>query len=217
MKVAVSYSGGKESALSLYYAIKAGHEPIALITTYNTGAGRSHFHGLNEEVLNAVSRSVNVPIWLVKTTSQDYLKNFEAALMRAKNAGVQACVFGDIDIQGHFDWCTARCEAVGIKAIFPLWGKVRKDVVHELIESGFVANLTVVNTDYLDESFLGKRLTKELAQAIEATGADICGENGEYHTFVSDCSIFAHPVKFELGEILHKDNYAMMEVTQNGK
>lgn len=33
MKFVCSYSGGKDSALALYRAIQAGHEPIALLVT----------------------------------------------------------------------------------------------------------------------------------------------------------------------------------------
>jgi len=37
-------------------------------------------------------------------------------------------------------------------------------------------------------------ILKDLAEEIAETGADICGENGEYHTFVSDGPIFKTPV-----------------------
>jgi len=212
MNFVTSYSGGKESALALHRAIKQGHEPIALITTFNTDAGRSHFHGLSEELLEAVSASLDIPLWLVKTTGENYAKDFEAALLRAKEQGAQACVFGDIDIVGHLEWCTERCENTGIQALFPLWGESRADIVHEVIDSGFVANLTIVNGKYLDDNFLGKRLTRQLANQIATTGADICGENGEYHTFVSDGPIFAQPVEFSFGEKVASGGYLMQKI-----
>lgn len=212
MKFVASYSGGKESALAVHRAIKQGHEPIALITTYNTDADRSHFHGLTEEVLESVSKSVNIPLWLVKTSGEEYLQNFEKALQRAKEQGAEACVFGDIDIEGHLEWCTERCKNVGIEALFPLWGESRKDVVYDIIDSGFVATISIVNTKYLSDEFLGKQLTTEVAERIASQGADICGENGEYHTFVSDGAIFNHPVAFTFGEKATKDTYAMLPV-----
>jgi len=212
MKFAASYSGGKESALAVHTAIQQGHNPIALITTYNIDADRSHFHGLSEEVLTRVSNALGIPLWLVKTTGAEYQQNFEAALRKAKDHGAEACVFGDIDIEGHIKWCSDRCETVGLIPLFPLLGQSRKDVVYKFIDSGFVANLTVINTDYLSEDFLGQQLTRDLAQRIAATGADICGESGEYHTFVSDGPIFKHPICFALGEKAEKDNYAMIPV-----
>ena len=217
MKFVASYSGGKESALALYRAIKQGHEPIALITTYTTDADRSHFHGLSEAVLESVSKSLAIPLWLVKTSGEEYLQNFEKALRRAKEHGAQGCVFGDIDIAGHLKWCRERCENVGIEALFPLCGEGRKDVVYEVIDSGFVANISIVNTKNLSDVFLGQRLTQDVAEAIAAQGADICGENGEYHTFVTDGPIFKHPVGFSFGEKLVRDNYAMLPVICKSK
>ena len=217
MKVVVSYSGGKESALSLYRAILKGYTPIALITTYNIEEGRSHFHGLKESLLEAVSQAVDVPLTLIKTTGQEYEQNFEQALAALKKQGAQACVFGDIDIQAHKEWCTKRCENVGIQAIFPLWKESRKDIVNEIIDRGFVANLTIINTKYLTEDFLGQQLTKPLAEKIAATGADICGENGEYHTFVSNGPNFNKPVAFSLGERVRMGEYIMIKVISNSE
>jgi len=212
MKFVASYSGGKESALAVYKAINQGHEPVALITTYNTDAGRSHFHGLPEEVLQDVSASLGIPLWLVKTSGEAYTKNFEAALARAKEQGAEACVFGDIDIQGHFDWCSERCNNVGLQAMFPLWGRQRRDVVYELIDLGFTANISVINATLVNEKMLGQKLTKDITEAIAAGGADICGENGEYHTFVSDGPIFRYPVSFAFGEKAASGDYAMLGV-----
>ena len=214
MKFVASYSGGKESALAIYEAQKLGHTAMGLITTYNVDAGRSHFHGLSEGLLEGVAQSIGVPLHLVKTTGQEYAKNFELALHHAKATGAEACVFGDIDIEGHIKWCTERCEAAGLEPLFPLLGRPRRDVVFQLIDSGFVATVSVINKAFLGYDVLGKQLTKALAEEVEANGADICGENGEYHTFVSDGPIFAKPVPFTLGEKITRDGYAMVNLLE---
>lgn len=216
MKFAASYSGGKESNLAIHKAVLQGHEPIALITTFTTDADRSHSHGLSEEVLGSVSDALGIPLWLVKTSGEEYALNFERALQRAMDNGAEACVFGDVDIEGHLAWCTERCEAVGIKAMFPLWGKSRREVVYDLVDSGFVANIATVNTEHLHDDILGKRLTKDLAEEIAEQGACICGENGEYHTFVSSGPTFKYPVEFYFGEKAQSGHYTMLPVI-NGK
>ena len=210
MKFAISYSGGKESALSLYRAIKLGHTPILLITTFNADRNHSYTHGIDEAMLSSISDSLGIPYLPVKTTSEEYARDFEKALTHAKNMGAEACVFGDIDIEGHRTWCSERCENVGMEPLFPLWGEDRTTVVHEFIDTGFIANITVVNTKHISDTFLGKQLTKELTNSIAAVGADICGENGEYHTFVSDGPIFNQPVSFEYGEKIREGDYAML-------
>ena len=212
MKFAASYSGGKESALSIYRAVKQGHQPLVLITTFNVDANRSHFHGISEDVLESVSKALDIPLMLVKTSGEEYAKNFEKALREAKELGAEACVFGDIDIEGHREWCSERCKNAGIEPMFPLWGESREKIVHEVVDSGFVANITIVNTTYLNTNFLGLKLTKNTAAHIASRGADICGENGEYHTFVSDGPIFKHPIKFSFAEKAVNGDYAMMSV-----
>ena len=212
MKFAASYSGGKDSTLAIYRAIQQGHTPVLLITTFNLDRNHSYSHGIDETVLNRISDSLGIPYLLVKTRDDEYTKDFEKALLYAKSLGARACVFGDIDIQGHFDWCSERCKNTGLEYLFPLWGKDRKSVVYEFIDDGFVADISVVNTQYLSDDFLGRRLTREIVDSIAEAGADICGENGEYHTFVSAGPIFKQPVSFAFGEKIIKEKYAFMLV-----
>lgn len=216
-KFVASYSGGKDSMLSIYRAIKMGLEPVCLIITYNKDRNRSWFHGIPKEVLESASKSLNIPIWLVETTSEEYVKNFEKALVDAKEQGAEVCIFGDIDLQCHFDWCSERCENVGLEACFPLWKESRKDLVYEFLDSGFKSKFTVINTKMLDDKFLGFTMTKDICKEIEEYGADVCGENGEYHTFVYDGPIFKNPVEFELGETLKEDHYSIKPIIKKEK
>ena len=64
MKFAMSYSCGKDSALALYRMIQQGHEPVALVVTVNEAQQRSWFHGVQQELLDAVSDSVGIPLVL---------------------------------------------------------------------------------------------------------------------------------------------------------
>ena len=200
MKCAVFYSGGKDSALATYRAIKDGHVLALMITTYSDDDGHSHFHKLKEDLLKDVSESLGVPLMLVKTNTASYADNCETTLHQAKKAGVEACVFGDIDFEHNRKWWTEKCEEAGLVPLFPLWGQGHRETVYELIDSGFVATITTINSELLTNDFIGQRLTKELAERIAATGADICGENAEYHTFISDGPIFKTPVNFTLNE-----------------
>lgn len=214
IKFVASYSGGKDGVLALHRAINSGYEPVSLLTTYNDNAGRSWFHGVPVEVLNKVSQLMDIPLQLVKTgAGDDYAKDFEKALLKLKEGGINACVFGDIDIQAHYDWCDSRCKVVNIESIFPLWNESRKELVYEFIESGFKAVITIVDSSRLSEKFLGRTLTKELMEEIVAEGADICGENGEYHTFVYDGPLFKEPINFKFDEIIRNGNYSILPLS----
>lgn len=205
-----SYSGGKDSVLAIQRAVGMGMELRGLLITYNTAKGRSWFHGISKEVLDQVSKSVGVPITLIETDGSDYEQKFEAFLGQQKDAGVEACVFGDIDIQPHLDWGIDRCKAVGLRACHPLWQESREELVRECIESGCAPIITVVNARRLSPDFLGRRLTLELMADIKAAGADVCGENGEYHTFVVDGPIFQFPIPVTFGETLMQGDYGVV-------
>jgi uncharacterized protein (TIGR00290 family) len=207
-----SYSGGKDSILAIYRAIRAGLEPLELITTYNTDLDRSWFHGVPEPLLREVSASLGIPIRLIRTSGEEYELNFEKALADAKNRGAEVCVFGDIDIEGHLEWCTARCENTGLIPYFPLWKENRKDLVYEFIDAGFHTLITIVDTSRLSKAYLGRNLSREVADSIEATGADICGENGEYHTFVFDGPIFSRKIEVAAEEPVMREKYAILPI-----
>lgn len=211
IRFAASYSGGKDSVLALYREIRGGHEPARLLTTYNEGVGRSWFHGVPAELLERIGESLGIPLEPVTVgPGAEYASAFEAALVGLRGLGVSACVFGDIDIPAHYEWCDARCRAAGVASRFPLWQESRRELVYEFIDAGFKGIITIVDTQRLSERFLGKVLTREVAEEIAGAGADICGENGEYHTFVWDGPLFRTPVAHRFGDILRSGAYAIL-------
>lgn len=211
-KFIASYSGGKDSTLAIYRAIRNGMNPVELFTTFNIDRELSWFHGIPEQLLNKISNEIGIPITLLKTTGELYKENFEIYLKKAKEKGAEVCVFGDIDLEEHLKWCKDRCAAAGIEAYFPLWKGSRKNLVYEFIESEFKTIITVVDTSRLSEQFVGEILTKQTAEAIESSGADICGENGEYHTFTFDGPLFKNAVDFKTGIIINHDKYAILPI-----
>lgn len=209
LRFAASYSGGKDSALAIHRALQCGMKLQALLITYNVDRGRSWFHGIPAEVLAEVERSSGAPVRLIRTTGPEYAAAFEAALAREKALGAEACVFGDIDIQGHLDWGAGRCRAAGLEACFPLWQEDRLALAKECLASGFKPIVTVADTRRLPAGFAGRTLTEELLGEMEKLGADPCGENGEYHTFVPEGPIFARPIPVAVGPAQLVDGYAV--------
>lgn len=202
-KFIMSYSCGKDSTLSLYRMIKEGHTPVALLVTIDKKRIRSWFHGIPNNLLEDVSKSLNIPLLLVESEGTNYTETFIEALKKAKELGAEACVFGDIDLEEHRTWCTDRCDIAGLEAIFPLWQEDREALTHEFIDCGFKTVIKNVQLEILNESFLGEVLTKDLVEKIKAAGSDPCGENGEYHTFVYDGPLFKYEIPFEIeGNIL---------------
>ncbi len=212
LRFVASYSGGKDGALAILRAKEQGHEPVSLLTTYNTGKGRSWFHGVPHEVLEGIAESAGLPLITAETYGEDYAERFEQALIKAKDIGANACVFGDIDIEEHKRWCTARCDSAGLIALFPLWGEGRKVLVREGIDRGFTARITIIDTRRMDAGYLGQTLSHELVERLEQDGVDVCGENGEYHTFVTGGPIFKGNISYRFGQKIVDNGYAILPI-----
>lgn len=211
-KVVVSFSGGKDSVLSLHKAISLGYEPIALMTTINKSKGDSWFHDISASLLKQVSLALNIPLLLVECDGENYEDTFETALKNMKNLGAEACVFGDIDIAHHREWGEIRCQNTDLKAIFPLWQENRETLVKEFIDLGYKAIIKKVNLSNMSSNFLGKTLNRELLEEIKATGSDVCGENGEYHTFVYDGPIFSKEILLKNTKDIVNENTLLLSI-----
>lgn len=212
MNFIMSYSCGKDSTLALHRMIRDGNKALGLLVTVDKEENRSFFHGVPEHMLNKVSESLGIDLFLVKCEGDDYEKKFEDTLIKAKNMGIEACVFGDIDIEHHRKWCTDRCESVGIKAIFPLWQEDREKLTYEFIDTGYKALIKNVKLSCLNEEFLGKVLDRDIVSKIKATGSDPCGENGEYHTVVYDGPLFNKEISFNIQGNVITDAYGYLDI-----
>lgn len=197
MKCVISFSGGKDSVLALDRAVRAGHMPVALLSMYKPSAGRTWTHGMDEPLLKALSDALSLPLILCKTEGEDYEPAFVEGLLKAKAMGAEACVFGDIDIEAHRAWDEQRCVSAGLSPLLPLWGCGREEAVRETLSRGYRCIIKCVRRGVLPPDMPGRELSPELLGEIAALGADICGENGEYHTVVTDGPLFKKPVELK--------------------
>ena len=214
MRAFVSWSGGKDSALACYNAIKNdGIEIAYLLNMLSENGTHSRSHGLTAEVLKSQAAAMRIPIVQMKATWQHYEEEFKKALAGFKKEGLLAGVFGDIDVQEHRDWVERVCNETGMQALLPLWQRTRDSLMEEFISAGFKAVVVTVNLEFLSSEWLGRQIDAEFVRDIKRLPqVDLCGENGEYHTFVYDGPIFKKPVEFTIGEKVLKDKRWFLEI-----
>ena len=206
MLIGCSWSGGKDSCYALMKALAEGHELKALVNMMNENGRISRSHGLPLAVLKQQAQKMAVRLLAAPTSWNDYRDTFVQTLEAAKLFGVEAMVFGDIDLQQHRDWEEMVCSECDLEAFLPLWQQNRRVLVNEMIEGGIKAMIVSCNTQ-MGERFLGRTITHELADELEGMGIDACGENGEFHTVVVDCPLFESAIELpEYKKVLH-DNY----------
>ncbi|MCL6614408.1 MAG: diphthine--ammonia ligase [Firmicutes bacterium] len=207
-----SWSGGKDSALALYYALRQGGAPRCLLTMLDETGARSHSHRLPRSLLEKQGESLGLPVVFRAASWSGYEAEFLAALREIEAKGVQAGVFGDIDLESHRAWVHRTCAAAGITPYHPLWKRARRELLEEFIRLGFKATIVAVDGRRLDRDFLGRDLDPSTLADLERAGIDPAGEEGEYHTVVTNGPIFAFQVRVrEKGRVGH-DGYWFLDL-----
>jgi uncharacterized protein (TIGR00290 family) len=209
--VVLSWSGGKDSALTLA-ALRdnPGLEPVALLTTVTRGYDRVSIHGVRRELLTEQARAVGLPlheIWLEPASSN---AAYEAALaaglaeLRLRYPGARRVAFGDLFLDDVRRYREERLAAAGWEGVFPLWGAPTPALSHAFVNRGYQARLVCVDTTMLDAAFAGRSYDARLLDELPA-GVDQCGERGEFHTFVSYGPGFNWAVQYEVGEVVLRE------------
>lgn len=213
MKAFVSWSGGKESALSLCRAKNNGMDVRYVLNMAEEKGEYSRSHGLSCRILRLQAKCMGIFLLQSHTSWQEYEKKFKEAVLLLKKRGVNTGVFGDIDLQEHREWVEGVCRQTGITPCLPLWGNRREDLLHDFIQVGFKAILVGVRSDLLDRTWLGREINEEFVEDLKSSGnIDLCGERGEYHTFVFDGPIFQRKVEFAIGRTINRNNYSFLEI-----
>ena len=196
----VSWSGGKDSCLALFRAMSQGYKPKMLFTMFSIENDVSSAHRLNEDIIKAQVNALALESTIGRAKFEDYEAVFVRNLESFKSQDIQYGIFGDIDLDEHRKWEEIVCEKAQMTAVLPLWQEDRKKLVKEFIDLGFKAKIVVVNKTMMSPEFLGRDLSHELLEEIEKTGADVCGENGEYHTVVYDGPLFKTPLNLNFSK-----------------
>lgn len=208
-KAIFNWSGGKDSSLSLYYLQQKGEYDVKyLVTSVNTQYQRISMHGVRIELLRQQTQSIGIPLHCLMIPEMPVMEVYndlmEKMLKNFKQEGIDHSVFGDIFLEDLKKYREEHLARVGMKGVFPIWKISSDQLVREFIDLGFKAVLVCVDEKVLDRSFAGRIIDDSLLEDLPSH-VDPCGENGEYHSFVYDGPIFAHPILFNVGEVVHRD------------
>ncbi len=208
-RVFVSWSGGKDACLALRRAVARGAEPVALVCMLHEGGRVSRGHGLPLALLEEQAAALGVPLVTRAATWEEYEDTYIALLHELRGQGVEAGVFGDIDLQGHRDWVERVCRTAGLGCHLPLWGRPRREVLADFLAGGR-ATIVAVDQSRLGSEFLGLELDDAVVDRLEAAGADACGEGGEYHTAVTWSPLFSSRVALAWDGIEEREGHRVL-------
>lgn len=204
----MNWSGGKDSSLCLHYIQQdSRHAVDCLLTSVNAAHDRISMHGVRRSLLQAQAASIGLPLQTIELPEQPGMQEYEQAMMNKvtalKNDGYSHAVFGDIFLEDLKRYREEKLANLDIQCVFPLWKISTTELMQQFLHLGFKAIIVCVNEKFLDKSFCGRLIDESFVRDLPPH-VDVCGENGEYHSYVFDGPIFKHPVAFTKGEIVYR-------------
>jgi uncharacterized protein (TIGR00290 family) len=216
----LSWSGGKDSSLSLYeLRTNKTYKEIeikALLTTLTRDYNRVSMHGVRRELLLAQSESIQIPVeevWIPsKASNEVYQAEMSKSLSSRKEAdNISAIVFGDLFLEDIRAYREQFLGNLGLECLFPIWKRDTGKLAQFFIESGFKAIICTVDPKKLDPKFCGKEFNSNFLSEIPDE-VDPCGENGEFHTFVCDGPIFKKKIDVRVGKVVERDGFYFADI-----
>lgn len=208
-KIALAWSGGKDSALALYELRRKNYDVVRLLTTITAGYDRISMHGVRESLLVRQSENLGIPLLPVRIPAPCSNEEYETCLLAAttelKKQGIGSVAFGDLFLEDIRQYRENNLAQIGMMALSPLWARNTVRLAEEFIDLGFGAYLTCVDTQALPGEFAGRLYDRSLLAELPPT-VDPCGENGEFHTFVFAGPIFSRPIPVRRGETVWRDD-----------
>ena len=188
MKIAVSWSGGMESALACFKASNEGYD-IKYLVVFVSETWPAFCHPI--KIMELQAKSIGIPL-LKLQVKEPYEQGYREAIKKLIEKGVEGIVTGDIYVVDdlHGRWMDKVTKGLDIKVIMPLWEQNSTEVLNEEVSSGFKSVFTCLGQQWFTEEWLGKELNLDSAEDLKVLAKkknmDPCGENGEYHTMTID-------------------------------
>lgn len=199
------WSGGKDSAYALWRLMQQ-QEVHGLVTSFSGAHKRVSMHGVPERLVDAQALALGLPLhkfYLPEGCSMDDYDAIIAREMAAlKTQGASHCAFGDIFLEDLKKYREKQIQAAGLECQFPIWQEADTTTLAErIIDAGIEASVVCINSKKVPAELIGQRYDRDFLAALPAN-VDPCGENGEFHSFVTHAPNFSAPIPITLGEVM---------------
>jgi diphthine-ammonia ligase len=233
------WTGGKDSYLACQGAISEGNDVTSLINfvfkepqkpkpkRIKSLAGsvlmklsrmkpyKDVPHEVNPEIIALQAKAMDLPIVQPGISMTDFVDKFKATISNL-NPPVEGISWGAEEDQAavHMSMLIPICEELKVKMIFPLKGKGEDQNLADFTQKGYEATIIVVDTDYLGEEWLGRKVDADFLQAIRSkskeTGTAI--SNIEFHTLVNNAPLFKKRLKIVQSSKVKRKGFAVLNI-----
>ncbi|NPE27197.1 diphthine--ammonia ligase [Methanococcoides sp. SA1] len=202
MRLAVLFSGGKDSTLAAYMAKSHGHKLSCLVSIVSENKDSFMFHTPSIEKVKAQAKVMKVPLIFKKSkgVEEEEVIDLEKAIVRAVNRHkIKGVVTGAVGSVYQASRVQKICNKLGIECFNPLWQKDQIELLEDLIREKFEVVVVGVAAYPLGQEFLGKKVHKDFVDEMklfqEKFEINPAGEGGEFESFVLNCPLFEKGLK----------------------
>ncbi|WP_041764739.1 ATP-binding domain-containing protein [[Leptolyngbya] sp. PCC 7376] len=215
-KALMSWSSGKDSAWALYQLQQnLDIEVVGLFCMVNQNIERISVHGIRIQLLQQQAQSIDLPLEIIGIPLPCSNVEYEAIMARfveqAKQEGIQYFAFGDLFLEDARNYRKNILKDSGIKPLFPIWGIPTATLAKTMIGSGLRTMIVCVDTKRMPPEFVGREFNISFLEDLSPQ-IDLCGENGEFHSFVFDGPMFTEPIGIALGETFTREHLIFVDV-----
>ena len=208
-KAVMNWSGGKDSAFALHKALQNKEFKIEyLLTTVNSHWQRISMHGVRRELLRKQAEAIGIELIEVLLPEMPSMEDYETEMNKTLDfllsKGITHSIFGDIFLEDLRHYREQKLQEKGLIGVFPLWQIPTQNLIKDFIAQNFKTITVCVDATKLDQKFCGRLIDREFIAELPKD-VDVCGENGEFHTFVYDAPFFRKVIKFSKGETVFRD------------
>lgn len=190
--VIISWSSGKDSTLSLERLMESeGFNVIGLYTTYVKD--EVPFQATPIEVLDMQAQLLQLP--LIKIAMPEVFppnEVYQSQIINGlKQSGldIDAVAFGDMFCNGIEQYRRSYIEPAGWECVFPLLGESSEELAQEILQRSIQTLVVTTDGTQLDSRYCGQWYNQDFLDSL-SVGVDPCGEDGEFHTLVTETASY---------------------------
>lgn len=213
-KIAVLYSGGKDSNLSLWLEKRRGNEISCLVSIVPENNDSYMFQKPDIGFLKQQATALGIPLIFrsTKGEKEKELKDLKLAIALAKKRyKITTVVAGALCSNYQKQRIERLCCDLGLKLSTPLWHMNEEEEIQLLLDNGFKAIICKIAALGLSENLLGKIINRECLDMLKKLnvkyGVNIAGEGGEYETLVLDGPTFKQSIRILASEKVMKNEF----------
>ena len=220
MKLAVLFSGGKDSCYALYKASKE-HEITCLLSVISKNPESYMFHTPNIELTRLQAKAMELPL-ITKTTEGEKeleLNDLKLLIQTAvAKYNIEGVVTGALASVYQATRVQKICDQLGLWCFNPIWQMDQVELLNELKKNKFQIVIVGVFAYPLDDSYLGKKITKNMIDKLielnKKYKINPAGEGGELETFVTNAPMFKKKIKIKKSEIEYEKNAGILLIKE---